>query len=148
MSIFRKIVNEKYLFSEKGKNSFKLVLAIESAKNDEYILSYIDGKSKKKIKLNKENLQKYDFIKRTNNHFYKKYVKITESEILNEMVTADVGVGGTAPDQFSGDFYAQGDARNIFGTNKQLPVIKRPKIKDTFLKTKKNAKKRKTKDNT
>ena len=62
------------------------------------------------------------------------------------MVTADVGVGSTAPDQFSSDFYAPNDARNIFGKGKgKFPITRRPKIKDTLMKSKPTKKKTKKK---
>ena len=68
-------------------------------------------------------------------------------QIMNEMTTASAGIGGTATDlASSSDFYAQGDARNLFGSGapftkkkkkkkkkkvtekKRIPIIRRPRI--------------------
>ena len=67
-------------------------------------------------------------------------------QIMNEMTTASIGIGGTATDlASSSDFYAPGDARNLFGSGapftkkkrkkkkkvtekKRIPIIRRPRI--------------------
>ena len=152
MGLFKKIFKNDILFSEKGKNKFKLILNLESSKSDNsIILSYLDGQIKDKIKINEKKINDYNFIMKTDKLFYEKYKKVTPDFLINEMDTAGVGVGGTADSQFSSDFYAPDDARNIFGgKNKKQPIVRRPKITDTITKTKKkkkrkNAKGKKTK---
>lgn len=139
MSIFKKIYEEKTFFSKKHENKYSLVLAIESSK-DSFILTYLDGKIKSKLSIKKENISNYKFLQRTRNLFYNKYKPVSSDEVIKEMVTGDVGIGGTAPDQWSGDFYAKGDARNV--TSQQFPMTRRPKITDTIFGGKKKKKKK------
>jgi len=141
---FKQLFNEDLLFSKKGEHKYKQVISLEKSDNN-YIISYIDSKVKKKINLNEKSLNNYNFIQKTKNLFWKKYNKVDVSKLIKEMTTGDAGVGGTSVDQFSDDFYAPDDARNIFGTtNKKMPVIRRNKITDTLTKTtkKKNKKKK------
>lgn len=144
MGLFKRLFKNDILFSEKKENKFKLILNLESSDNS-IIISYLDGKIKSKIQIDKKNIDRYKFIMKNDRLFYEKYTKVTPDFIINEMDTAVAGVGGTADSQFSGDFYAPNDARNIFGTkNKKMPIVRRNKITDTFTKTKK---KKKTKKN-
>lgn len=155
MGLFKKIFNEDILFSEKKENKYKLLLTLES-NDDNYIISYVDKNCKITKTLTEKDLNNLKFIQRTKNLYYKKFRDIDAETVLNEMtsgstgaggISTDVaGVGGTADDQFSSDFYAPDDARNLFGTDNKkakkkkkkdvnkndpnFPVVKRPKIKD------------------
>jgi hypothetical protein len=139
MGLFRKIYNQKVIFSEKSNRNYKLLLSLESINND-YIITYVDDKINKRNVISKNNLNKYVFLERTKNKFYKKYNKIDPLTLVKEMDTGDVGIGGTADSTFSGDFYAPDDARNIFGGNKKPPIVKRPDITDQITKKKKKKK--------
>jgi len=151
MGLFKKLMNENIMFTKKGDHKYKLILNLERKSQDSIIIHYVDDKIKHKIKITENSLDDYDFIKRTKNFFYKKYIKL-DTQTINEMVTGDAGVGGSeGADQFSADTYAKGDARNIFGTgNTKFPITRRPKIKDTLMKnvedkdSKKKKKKKKT----
>ena len=143
MGLFKKLFKNDILFSEKGENKFKLILNLESSDNS-IIISYLDGKIKNKIQINEKKIDNYKFIMKTDRLFYEKYKKVSSDFIINEMDTAAAGVGGTADSQFSSDFYAPDDARNIFGTkNKKMPIVRRNKITDTFTKSKKKKKSKK-----
>lgn len=144
MAMFKKLFNENIMFTKKGEHKYKLVLNLEK-KDDSFIISYLDDKVKHKLQITEKSLGDYEFIQRTKNFFYKKYIKLNEKTI-NEMVTGDAGVGGTAPDQFSSDFYAPGDARNLFGSGKsKFPMTRRPKITDTLTKKEEDKPKKKKK---
>lgn len=144
MALFKKLFNENILFTKKSERKYKLVLNLEK-KDDFFIISYLDDKIKHRLQITEKCLGDYEFIQKTKNVFYKKYRKLTEKTI-NEMVTADAGVGSTAPDQFSSDFYAPGDARNLFGTGKsKFPMTRRPKITDTLTKKEEDKPKKKKK---
>lgn len=141
MGFFKKLFKNDILFSEKRKNKFKLILNIESVK-DSFIISYLDGKIKNKIVISEKQIKDYMFIMKTENLFYEKYKKVSPDFIINEMDTASANVDATGDTQFSGDFYAPNDARNLFGAkNKKLPIIRRPMITYTLSKSKKNKKK-------
>lgn len=143
--MFKKLMNENVMFTKKGERKYKLILNLERKSQDSIIIHYVDDKIKHKLQITEKSLGDYDFIKRTKNFFYKKYVKL-DTQTINEMVTGDAGVGSTAPDQFSGDFYAKGDARNPFGTgNTKFPITRRPKIKDTLMKNVEDEKPKKKK---
>lgn len=69
--------------------------------------------------------------------FYKKQ--------LTEDVTMGSAGMGSAETQFSGDHYAPGDSRNLFGIKNDKPkIIKRPKIENLLQHDKKR--KRKTRN--
>lgn len=128
-------MNENIMFTKKGEHKYKLILNLERKSQDSIIISYLDDKIKHKVQITENSLNDYEFIKKTKNFFYKKYIKL-DSQTINEMVTGDAGIGGSADaNQFSADTYATGDARNPFGTgNTKFPITRRPKIKDTLMK--------------
>lgn len=122
------------LFKEnKNPKKIKKLISLKESK-DMYIIHYIDENIKKNIKIDKKSLRNYTFFEKTNNLYYKKYIKINDpSTIIQEMDSGDVGFGGFTTDHgaTTGDNYAPGDARNLFGGSKQPPkMIRRPKIKD------------------
>lgn len=163
MGMFKKVFSEKVFFSESKKNKFKLLLNLEYVDN-KYILSYVDGNIKSTKTIEEKELPKYVFIERTKNLYYKKFREVDPESLITEMdsgstgaggISTDVaGVGGTADSQFSDDFYAPDDARNLFGhgeggskkkkkkknkkkkdkSDPKFPTIKRPKINDVFMK--------------
>jgi hypothetical protein len=143
MGLFKKLNEENIMFTKKGEHKYKLVLALESNK-DSIIITYLDQNIKRKFQITEKSIDDYKFIQRTKNFFYKKYVDVDPKTIIKEMVTGDAGVGGTAPDQFSSDFYAPGDARNLFGTksNKKPPMVRR-NFPETIMKQGKKKKKKK-----
>ncbi len=55
-------------------------------------------------------------------------------EAVNEMTTGSVGMGGTATDTFSSDFYAPGDARipGILGTVKKKRHLNRIRLEELY----------------
>lgn len=141
MGLFKKLNEESIMFTKRGERKYKLVLALES-KKDSIIITYLDKNVKHKFQITEKSIGNYKFIQRTNNLFYKKYRDIDPQSLIKEMDTGDVGIGGTAPDQFSGDFYAPDDARNIFGTksNKKPPIVRR-NFPETIMKQGKKKKK-------
>lgn len=141
MGLFKRITEQNLMFTKRGEHKYKVLLNLEKT-DDSYIISYLDDKIKHKIKITEKSINDYVFLEKSKNFFYKKYLKVDPQDLIKEMDTGGVGVGGTAPDQFSGDFYAPNDARNIWGTdsNKKPPMVRRPKITDTFNKSKKKKK--------
>lgn len=159
MGLFKKIFSEDILVSEKNQHKYKLLLSLES-KRDSYIISYLDNNCKITKEINENDLQNLKFIQKTKNLYYKKFRDVDADTVLNEMdtgstgaggISTDVaGVGGTASEPFSDDFYAPDDARNLFGSgdkkkkkgkkkkksgnlNKNdpnFPTVQRPKITD------------------
>ena len=152
MGLFKKIFNDNILFSEKTENKYKLLLSLES-KKDNYIISYIDNNCKITREITEQQLDSLKFRQRTKNLYYNKFRDVDTTTVLNEMdaggaggiSTDSAGVGGTASEPFSDDFYAPNDARNLFGSGEKknkkkakklnkndpkFPVVKRPKIKD------------------
>ena len=143
MISFKKYLEHKYIFKE--NNSFKQLLNLEYIKSF-YRLTYLDNNCKKIITLNENNINSLTFYKKTNNIFYKKYIKITPSSLLTEMTTVDAGVSGSNDSQFSGDTYATGDARNIIGS-KPIHMNRRNKIENIILKDIEKKKKKRKKKN-
>lgn len=144
MGEFKKIFNENIMFSKKGERKYNMILNLEST-DDSIIITYVEDKIKKKIKLSESNINNYNFIQRTKNLFYKKYNKISVNDIISEMDTGDAGIGGTATTAGVYEIdHAEGDNRMPYGG---FPVTRRPKITDTFLGKKKKKKKKKGKKN-
>jgi hypothetical protein len=147
MGLLKKLYNKRILFSEKNKRDYKLVLSLESD-GDDYIISYVNGKINRRDALSEKELNKYTFIEKTGNMFYKKYNVINPKTIVTEMDTGGVGIGDTATDLGApnGDTYATGDARmpKVIGSKTckkkkgkkkcktDVAMIKRPAIKDTL----------------
>jgi len=146
MGLFKKITDKKILFTQINEHKYKLLINIIKESDDSLIINYIDDNIKKKITLKEEKiLSNYRFIEKTKNLYYKKYIPVDpKGLIINEMELADAGIGGTAENQFSSDFYAPNDARNILSGNKTPPIIRRNKITDTITKSKKKIKKKKS----
>jgi hypothetical protein len=141
MGLFKKLNEEHILFTKKGEQKYKLVLAMESSK-DSVIITYLDNNIKHKLQITEKSVDDYKFIERTNNFFYKKYKDVNPRSIIKEMDTGGAGIGATG-DQFSSDSYATGDARNLFGNqNKKTPMVRR-NFPETIMKTKKKKKSKK-----
>lgn len=140
-NLFKKIFENAILFKNNKTKNYNLVLEVNKTDN-QYIVTYLEGKINKKEIIDENNIKNYSFLQKTNNYFYKKYKPVSITEIIKEMDTSAAGVGGASDSQFSSDFYAKGDARNLFGKNSKPPIIKRPQIKDTFMKTEKKKKKK------
>ena len=151
MGLFKKVFSEKIFFTEKKDCKFKLLLSLES-KNKNIIISYVDGKNKRRQQITENSLKDYLFIERTTNLFYKTFKEVESSTIIKEMDTSGAGIGGTATDMGapSSDTYATGDARNMFGSygkDKKMSMIRRNKITDGINTPKKKAKKKGKKKN-
>tara|TARA_R110000764_G_scaffold128197_2_gene215946 strand:+ start:516 stop:977 length:462 start_codon:yes stop_codon:yes gene_type:complete len=148
MGLLKKLYNKRILFAEKNTKNYKLVLSLESD-GDDYIISYVNGKINRRDTLSEKELNKYTFIEKTGNSFYKKYKPVDPMTIVTEMDTGSAGIGGTATDLGApnGDTYATGDARmpKVIGSKKkckkkkgkkkcktETPMITRTSITDTF----------------
>ena len=143
MGLFKKGFSEKVFFAEKKDCKFKVLLSLES-KDNNVIISYLDGKSKRKRQITEKSLNDYLFVEKTKNLFYKKFKEINPSSLLKEMDTGGAGIGGTATDMGAptSDTYATGDARlpKVIGG-----MTRRGKITDGINTPKEKKKKKKKK---
>jgi len=131
----------QYSMTRLGSGVYRKISSV--TKLDEGIeITFVDNYEDKTLVIENGHLVDYAFLKRTNNK-----MEFNKIDIIKEMDTGAVGVGGTADSTFSSDFYAPGDARNIFGGNKKPKMAKRPKIEDQITtKRPKKAKKKKKKN--
>jgi len=139
---FNRFYYKKFFLREK-EDVFK-ICNIQHVDNH-YIIECVDNKKNfYQIQYNESIHKLYE------NKLLKPFNDIKKYFIKEEISTGDAGVGGTGG-QFSGDFYAPGDARNLYGGIP--PKIQKRNLwgmENTVLKKKrkkikkKNAKKRKT----
>jgi hypothetical protein len=131
-----------------NKISYKIMEAKQINKNS-YLLTVIDRKRKlTTLTLEKSDIKKFKFIKRK--HVGRTIIEFEEILcLLNETTTvgAAFGASATTPDQFSSDWYAPNDARNVWGGMPAKVQKRNLKGIESFTKTRKKKNKAKKKKN-